>query len=276
MIGAVYALIASGLTIIFGVMRIVNFAHGEMVVLGMYFGYACWAWLGLTPLQALPLSIAFSFALGYLLQRFVVSDFMHRPQHAQFILFIGLALVITGIHAVAFGPDQRGISGTGAFEAITVGALRLDLARLQAAIAALCLIGALTVFLRYTALGTSIRAAADNPVGAAAVGLRIPRAYAVTAGIGVACAGAAGTLVSPMFAAQPYIGGEFTLLAFITVIVGGLGSLPGALVGGLLIGVAESLAAVLISPSMKSMLSYALLMLVILVRPQGIFGSTRR
>lgn len=275
LIGLVYALVAAGLTIIFGVMRLVNFAHGEMVVFGMYVGILCWKVLGLSALQALPIAVALAFVAGYLLQRFVVSDFMARPQHAQFILFIGLALLITGIHAVTFGPDPQGSGSASSFKSIRLGSLNLDRARVEAAAGSVCLIALLTAFLRYTRAGIAIRAAADNRVGAAAVGLRIPATYALVSGIGVACASAAGVLISPMFPAQPYIAGEFTLLAFITVIVGGLGSLPGALLGGLLIGVAESVAALLISPSMKTMLSYAILIAVILVRPQGIFGGQR-
>lgn len=275
LIGIIYGLIAFGLSIMFGVMRVVNFAHGEMVVAGMYVGYLSWEVLGVAPLYAVPFSVALSFVFGYALQRFLVNDFMLRPQHTQFTLFIGIALLITGFHAVAFGADPRGVDAPISLQVLRAGPLNFDIARVQAAVAALVMIVLLTLFLNLSPIGLAIRAAADNQAGAKVIGIRIPTVFAVTAGIGVACAGAAGTLISPMFAANPYLAAEFTLLAFITVIVGGLGSLRGALVGGVLIGMAESSAALIFHPSMKTMFSFALLFVVMLVRPQGLFGARR-
>jgi branched-chain amino acid transport system permease protein len=273
LMGAVYGLIAFGLTIIFGVMRVVNFAHGEMVVIGMYAGYFLWAAFDGPPLAAVLPAAALLFAIGYLLQFHLVQHFLARPAHVQFILFIALALVITGAHLVAFGPSPRGIFSLASFEVYEVAGLRLDAVRTQAAVAALLIVALLWAFLRVSRLGRAIRAAADNRTGAAVVGIRIRHVYAVTAGIGMACAGAAGALVAPLFDTQPFLAPEFTLIAFITVILGGIGSLPGALLGGLLIGVAEAGAALVLPPSMKSVVSYGLLILVMLARPQGIIGS---
>lgn len=271
--GVVYALIAIGLTIIFGVMRLVNFAHGEIVVIGMYAGYWAFELLGLPPLVTMPIAATALFVLGYGLQRAVVNPFVARPQHVQFILFISFALIITGMHLMLFGPDARGIFSLASFETYNLLGLRLDATRVQAAGGAAALIVLLFVFLRRSNTGRSIRAAADNRVGAQVIGIRIPHVFAVTAGIGMACAGAAGVLVAPMFDTNPFLAAEFTLLAFIVVIVGGLGSLMGALAGGILIGVVEGAAALTLSPSMKSMFSYALLVLVLLLRPSGLFGS---
>lgn len=276
LIGLIYALVALGLTIIFGVMKIVNFAHGEMVVIGMYLGYVLWSTFGLAPWAAMPIAAALMFVLGYLLQARYVNRFISRPQHVQFILFIGLAFVITGIHLMIFGPDTRSINSPASFEVVKLGVLRLDQARLQGGITALLLIVALLAFLRFSLTGASIRAAADNQVGAQAIGLRVKHVYAVTAGIGLACAGAAGALIAPIFDVQPTLAQGFTMVAFITVIIGGLGSLMGALVGGILIGVSESLAALLINPAMKSMISYGLLIAMLLIRPEGLFGGRRR
>lgn len=271
--GIVYALIAIGLTIIFGVMRLVNFAHGEMVVIGMYLGYWSFELLGLPPLVTMPFAAAGLFVLGYALQRTVVNAFVARPHHAQFILYIAFALMITGLHVMLFGPDPRGIFSPASFETYDFLGLRLDATRVQAAAGAVVLIVLIVAFLERTTMGRSIRAAADNRVGAAVIGIRIPHVFAVTAGIGMACAGAAGALVAPLFDTHPFLAPEFTLLAFIVVIVGGLGSVVGALVGGILIGVAEGLAALTISPSMKSMFSYALLVLVLLLRPSGLLPA---
>lgn len=276
LMGIIYALTALGLTIMFGVMRVVNFAHGELVVLGMYLGYLIWATFDISPIMAAPVSAIVMFCFGYALQSGLVNQFIRRPHHAQFILFIGLALVITGVHMLVFGPDARSIVAPSSFDTIAFLGLRLDAVRVHGALVALVMIMLLLVFLRYSTTGASIRAAADNQVGAAAIGLRVNRLYAVTAGIGVACAGVAGTLISPVFDTQPYLAGELTLLAFIIVIVGGMGSLMGALVGGILIGVSESLAALLINPAMKSMISYGLMILVLLLRPQGLFGEKQR
>jgi branched-chain amino acid transport system permease protein len=273
LIGVVYALIALGLTIIFGVMRIVNFAHGEMVVIGMYAGYGLWSMTHLPMWMLAPGAGALLFIIGYGLQWALVSRFIDRPQHAQFILFIALALIITGIHLVLFGPDPRAIQDPVTMQSYTLGVLRLDKVRAQAAVTAIVIIAGLIVFLRYSAIGRAIRASADNLIGARVIGISVRRVYAITAGIGMACAGAAGALVAPMFDTQPFLATDFTLIAFIIVIVGGLGSLIGALVGGMLIGMAEATAALIFSPALKTVFSYGLLVLVLLVRPNGLFGE---
>jgi branched-chain amino acid transport system permease protein len=276
LIGFVYALIALGLTIIFGVMRMVNFAHGEMVVIGMYAAYWMWSATHLPPwLLAIPTG-ALLFFIGYWLQKLIINAYIDRPQHTQFILFISLALIITGLHVVLFGPDPRSIQDPMTMQSYTLGTLRLDKVRAQAALTALVLIAGLIGFLRYSTLGRAIRAAADNLVGAQVIGISVKRVYAMTAGIGMACAGAAGALISPMFDTQPFLATDFTLIAFIIVIVGGLGSLTGALFGGILIGLAEAIAALAFSPSLKTLFSYALLVFVLLLRPNGLFGERER
>jgi len=276
LIGIVYALIALGLTIIFGVMRIVNFAHGEMVVIGMYVGYGIWSVTKIPPWMIAPVAALALFMLGYALQRSIVNAFIERPQHAQFILFISFALIITGLHLVLFGPDSRPIDIIESMQSYSIGPLRLDVVRSQAALMALALITGLILFLRQSMLGRSIRAAADNLIGAQVIGIRIRNVYSVTAGIGMACAGAAGALVAPMFDTQPFLATDFTLIAFIIVIVGGLGSLTGALLGGVIIGLSEALAALVFSPALKTVFSYALLTIVLIWRPNGLFGEQSR
>ncbi len=275
MVGAVYALIAVGLNIIFGVMRVVNFAHGEMVVIGMYIGYGLWKLFGLPPIATVPIAALVMFAAGYAFQRSIGNDFVDQPQHVQFVLYIGLALAITGLNAVVFGPDPRGIESAASFATYQVGPLRIDATRLHAAAAALVLITALWAWLRFSLTGKAIQAAGENITGGRVIGLRIAHLFALTSGIGIACAGTAGALIAPLYDATPYLAGEFTLTAFIIVIVGGLASLPGALLGGLMIGVSEALAAVLIAPSAKSLLSYALLIVVLLLRPAGLIAPRK-
>jgi branched-chain amino acid transport system permease protein len=273
MIGAVYALIATGLNIVFGVMRVVNFAHGEMVVIGMYLSYVLWTYAGLSVVASVPVAAIVMFALGYGFQRALGNGFVDRPQHVQFVLYIALSLIITGVHAIVFGPDPRGIQDAAGLAVYRIGWLRIDATRLQAAAAALALVLALWAWLRYSLTGKALQAAADNLTGGRAIGIPINHVFALTFGIGAACAGAAGALIAPLYDATPYLASEFTLTAFIIVIVGGLASLPGALLGGLLIGLSEALAAVLITPSAKSLLSYVLLIVVLLLRPAGLFGG---
>ena len=173
LIGVVYALIALGLTIIFGVMRVVNFAHGEMVVIGMYIGYGLWSAFKLPPWMLAPVAAALLFALGYALQLGIVNAFIDRPQHAQFVLFISFALMITGLHLALFGPDSWPIQTVESMQSYTIGPVRLDVLRSQAALMALLLIIALMLFLKFSTLGRSIRAAADNLIGAQVIGIRV-------------------------------------------------------------------------------------------------------
>ncbi|MBQ8103715.1 MAG: branched-chain amino acid ABC transporter permease [Afipia sp.] len=273
LLGLVYGLVALGLTIIFGVMRVVNFAHGEMVVFGVYIGYWSVRLWDVPIIVAAAIAAVMMFVFGYLLETLIVKRFVNRPHHYQFIVFIGLALLFSGFLLVAFGPDPRPTASQLSFHTVSIGLLKLDLARLQAAATAGLLIILLGAYLKYSAFGRSLRAAANNRLGGLVVGLNIPQIYAVTFGIGTGCAGVAGALISPLFDAQPYLAVDFTLLAFVTVIVGGLGSFSGALLGGLTIGVAEAVAALMFAPSMKTALPYALLIIILIFRPRGFFGA---
>jgi len=195
-----------------------------------------------------------------------------RAEHEQFILLVGLGMVVINGLLMIFGPDARPIDLSYALDSYEVGPLLVDKARLLAAGAAVLVAAVLLAFFRLTATGTAIRACADNLTGAAVVGLDVKRLYALTFGIGLACVGAAGALMVTIADVRPALASSFTLLAFIIVIVGGLGSMSGALLGGVLIGVSEALAGFFFEPSMKSMFSFALLILVLVLRPQGLMG----
>jgi len=270
--GAVYGLMALGLSVIFGVTRVVNFAHGEMMVLGMYATILAYQYWGLDPMLAAPLIALGMFCLGYALQRGLINRYIMRPEHEQFILMLGLAGVLTASMLMAFGPDSRNVQPDYALDSYEIGTLILDKVRVFAAGGAVVGVVLLAAFFRLTRTGKAIRACADNLVGAQVVGLDVFRLYAISFGIGAACVGAAGTLLLLLVDVQPYLAADYTLLSFIIVILGGLGSMPGALLGGLLVGISEGLSAYLIEPSLKSMMSFALLILVLLVRPQGILG----
>lgn len=271
--GLIYGLMALGLSVIFGVMRIVNFAHGEMAVVAMYAAWAASRYLGLDPLLALLPIAALMFCAGYGLQRGLIQPFVGRPDYMQFILLISVALILTNGALLVFGPEARGIQVDYAFDSYEIGPLLIDKVRLLAAGAALAITGLLLAFFRFTLTGKAIRAAADNRTGAQVIGLDIGKLYAVTFGIGAAALGAAGVLMALLNDAIPRLGPELTLLSFVIVIVGGLGSMAGALAGGMLIGVSEALAGTLLQPSLKSMFSYGLLVLILLFRPQGLLGD---
>jgi branched-chain amino acid transport system permease protein len=270
--GMVYGLMALGLSVIFGVMRVVNFAHGEMMVVGMYLAWAAFDYAEINPLFSLPLIAVVFFGLGYGLQRGVISPFINRPEHQQFLLLLAIAtLLANGCLAIA-GPDSRGVQLEAQFDSYELGPLVFDAVRVHAAVAALAIAGLLWLFFTRTRTGKAIRAAADNHMGALVVGLDVRRLYAFTFGVGAACVGAAGALMITIVPVTPFLAAEYTLLAFVIVIVGGLGSMTGALLGGLLIGVSEAAAGLLLQPSLKSMFSFGLLIVVLLLRPQGLLG----
>jgi branched-chain amino acid transport system permease protein len=271
--GLVYGLMALGLSVIFGVVRLVNFAHGEFAVVAMYLAFVGFAAFGLDPLIAmLPIALGF-FGLGYLLQRHAIAPFVGRPEHEQFILLVGLAIAMVNGMLMVFGPDLRHANLPYGFDSYLVGEVLIDKVRVYAAAAAVAVSAALFAFFRFSRTGTAIRACADNLTGAAVVGLDVKHLYALTFGIGMACVGAAGALMIVLADATPMLAPAFTLLAFTIVIVGGMGSMTGALVAGIVIGVSEAFASFLLAPSMKSMLSFALLIAVLLFRPQGLMGK---
>lgn len=276
LIGLVYGLSALGLSVIFGVIRIVNFAHGEIMVMGMFFALLMFRWLGLDPLLSVPLAAALLFAFGYVLQLFVVSRVSHLPEHMQFLLLAAIAIMIVSALLMIFGPDAQGVQVGYAWDSFAVGELLIDYPKMFAAIASVIVAALLLAFFKYTMTGKAIRACADNRMGAQVVGLNVGRLYALTFGVGSACLGAAGAIILLLFEVHPYLAPGYTLLAFVIVIIGGLGSLFGALVGGILIGVSEALAALLFQPSMKSAFSFALLIFVLLLRPQGLLGKAIR
>ncbi len=271
--GLIYGLSALGLSVIFGVVRIVNFAHGEMMVGAMFLTTLMVNALGLDPLLCLPVVAAVLFVFGYLLQRFLIERVAHLPDHMQFLLMAALATTLTAAWLMIFGPETRGVRLSYGYDSYEIGPLILDKTRVFAAAAALVVAGLLFAFFRWSATGKAIRACGDNHTGALVVGLDVRKLYALTFGIGAMCLGAAGAIMVMLIDTQPYLGPQYTLLAFVIVILGGLGSMAGAMLGGLVIGFSEALAGVLFQPSLKSAFSFALLIVILLVRPQGLLGK---
>jgi branched-chain amino acid transport system permease protein len=212
------------------------------------------------------------FGIGYVMQRVLINPFISRPEHSQFMLMIAVAIIIVNSLLMIFGPDAQSVQTSYAFDSFALGPLIVDATKLYAGLAAILVAAALFAFFRYAPLGKAIRACADNYTGALVVGLDVKKLYALSFGLGAACVGAAGSIIVLIVDVTPPLGPAYTLLAFIIVIVGGLGSMPGALLGGVLIGLTEALGGLFITPSAKSMLSYGVLVLVLLFRPQGIMG----
>lgn len=271
--GLVYGLMALGLSVIFGVVRVVNFAHGEMMTIAMYIAVVLFAAFKLDPLVMLVPIAAVLFALGYVLQAGLINPFINRPEHSQFILMVAVALIIVNVLLIAFGPDAHSVQTSYAFDSYEVGPVIIDAPKLYAAAGAVIVAAVLFAFFRGTRIGQAIRACADNYTGALVVGLNVKRLYALTFGIGAACVGAAGCMLVVINDVSPAVGPAYTLLAFVIVITGGLGSLPGALLGGVLIGLTEAMAGVFFTPSAKSMFAFAILVVVLLLRPQGLLGK---
>ena len=270
--GGVYSLMAVGLTLIFGVMRVVNFAHGDMMVWGMYLAYVLATRAGVDPYVSFLVCAGALFALGLAVQRGLVDRIVDAPHEMQILLMLGVALVLENVALLAFGPEPTRVRSPLASATLWLGPVFVDVARLVTFLVAVVLTTALWAFLFRTDLGRTIRAAADNTYGALVIGTDVRRVYAVAFGVGAACVGAAGALVSPILPFQPPTGLSLSVASFNIVIIGGMGSLVGAFVGGLLVSLAESLGAVFLKPSLKELFSFSLLIVILVFRPAGLFG----
>ena len=271
--GGAYSLMAVGLTLIFGVMRIVNFAHGDMMVWGMYLAYLLAAHLGVDPYLGFVACALALFLLGVAVQRGLVERIIDAPHEMQILLMLGVALVLENAALVVFGPEPQRVPSVLGQSTIWLGPVFVDVPRLVTFVVAIVLTLLLYGFLFHADLGKSIRAAADNPYGALVIGTDVKRVYAVAFGIGAACVGAAGALVAPFLPFQPSTGLSASVTSFTIVIIGGMGSLAGAFFGGLLVSVAESLGAIFLAPSLKELVSFSLLIVILLFRPAGLFGK---
>ncbi len=269
--GAVYSLVALGLTLIYGVLHIVNFAHGALLTLAMY---AVWMLdgLGVNPyLATLPLVIIF-FIAGYILYTFVISPSSHGSDSSFMLVTLGIAIALQGGLLAGFHADTRSIEGSG-FDIIEVGPMLLSKARVHSAIGAAVLTTILWLGLTKTDLGRAIRAVAREQLGARLVGIDVRHIYALTFGIGCACLAVAACLLMPSFYVNPRAGESFVLVAFTIVVIGGMGSIPGAVVGAVIIGVIEGLGGLFMGDSLGQLGVFVLFISVLLFKPKGLFGN---
>jgi branched-chain amino acid transport system permease protein len=273
LVGGVYSLMAVGLSLIFGVMRVINFAHGDMMVWGMYLTLWLFLSFGVDPYLSVLVTGAAIFLLGAAIQRGLINRILDAPHEMQILLMLGVALVLENAALMVGGPDPRRVNPSYALSTFWLGPVVFDVPRVVTFGVALVLALGLYLFLKRTDLGRTIRAASDNRIGALLVGADIQKIFSVAFGIGAACVGAAGTLLTPFLPFTPATGLFFTMTSFNIVIIGGMGSLLGAFVGGLLVGVSESLGAIILVPSLKELVTFVLLVLILLFRPQGLLGG---
>lgn len=275
LIGGVYSLVAMGLTLIFGVLGIINFAHGALMAMGMYITHFAFQYFGLDPFLSLGLTIPILFLVGAGLQRFIIRRVTGAAEHNQLLLTLGLALFLENAYLALFSADPRSVQAAYSGSRFLIGDTVISLPRVYAFAAGLALGALLYVLLTRTDLGKSIRAAAQEREGAALVGVNVQRINGIAFGLGTAAAGAAGSVIMPFFTVTPTTGETFNITAFVVVVLGGMGNVLGAMLGGLIIGLTEALGAVFLPGSSKQLAVFFIFIMVLLFRPSGLFGSKR-
>jgi branched-chain amino acid transport system permease protein len=271
--GAVYALIALGLTLVYGVLHIINFAHGALLTCAMFAVWVAQAAFGIDPYLAIPLLSVLFFAFGYGLQRFIVGPASHDDDGNILLVTLGLSIVIENLLLAIFHSDTRTLATDYSFQVVEIGPLLISQARLVGFVATVVVTMLLWLILARTDTGKAIRAVAKEKLGANLVGINVGHIYAVTFGLSCATLAIAACLLMPTFYVNPRVGEAFVLIAFTVVVLGGMGSVLGALAGGLLIGVVESLSGLYLGESLGQIGIFLIFILVLLFRPAGMFGA---
>lgn len=274
LLGGLYAVMALGLALVWGVLNIVNLAHGAFIMLGAYLSWHLYTYLGIDPFLGLPITAVVMFGVGYAMQRGLLNLVVKAPMFNTLLITFGLEVVLTYLAQLAFSADFRTINPSYAGNSIQIGTVVLPLARLLAFGIAIVLTLAMWLFLLHTRLGRAIRATAQNLVAARLYGVEPRHLYAMTFGIGIGLAGAAGGLYGTVSQINPYIGATLTAKSFAIAIIGGLDNPLGVIVGGLFLGIIESLAVLYIGATFADVASFGVLVLVLIVRPSGLLGKT--
>jgi branched-chain amino acid transport system permease protein len=273
LLGGMYALISIGLTLIFGVIEIINFAHGEFLMLSMYASFFLFQLYGIDPYLSLLIILPLFFIIGMVVQRGIIQPIINAPPLNQVFMTIGLSIVLQNIALFLWKADYRTIkTGYSAFTLKLPGGLLISFSRLVAFFIAMASISALLIFLKKTYIGKAIRALAQERKAAMLMGINVYRTYQIAFGIGIACVGAAGAVLIPVYYVFPTVGSLFVLVAFVVVVLGGYNSLIGALIGGLIIGLIETFSGFFISPHLKEAICFIIFILILLFRPMGLFG----
>jgi branched-chain amino acid transport system permease protein len=273
LMGAIYALVALGLTLIYGVLHIINFAHGAMLSAALFAAFFAFRLLGLDPYVAVFLLAPVFFVLGYVLQRFVIGPASHGDDRNMLLVTLGIAVIIENALLYGFRADTRTIDVRYAFETFNVGFTYLAVPRVVGFVAVFAVALILWLLMTFTDIGRAIRAVAKEKLGAELVGIDVAHVYAMTFGLGTACVAIAACLLIPSYYVNPGVGNAFVLVAFTIVVLGGMGSVPGAVVGALIIGVVESLCGLFLGESLGQIGIFLIFIAVLLVRPTGLFGA---
>jgi branched-chain amino acid transport system permease protein len=272
LLGGMYALISIGLTLIFGVLEIVNFAHGEFLMLAMYASYFLFQFYGIDPYLSLLIILPLFFFIGVAVQRATIQPILNAPPLNQIFMTVGLSMVLQNVALFFWTADYRTVKTSYSALTLKTEGLMISFPRLVAFFLAMGLIAALLIFLKKTYTGKAIRALAQERKAAMLMGINVYRTYQIAFGIGIACVGAAGAMLIPVYFVFPSVGTLFVLIAFVVVILGGYNSLTGSLVGGLIIGVVEAFSGFFISPHLKEAIYFFIFILILLFRPTGLFG----
>ncbi|MEI3606639.1 branched-chain amino acid ABC transporter permease [Pseudogracilibacillus sp. SE30717A] len=272
MIGGIYALISMGLNLILGVVRIINFAHGEYLMIAMYASFLLYSTLGLDPYSSAIIVIILLFLIGLATQKLVIEPILDTPASTKIFVTLGLSIALQNLALMLFNANHRTVHTAYQSKLINIGGITMSLPNIVAFISAIVIAIALYFFLQKTMVGKAIRAVAMQRDAAYLVGINVKRIYILAFGIGTALVGLAGSMLMPIYSVYPTIGTTFVLIAFVVVVLGGMGSMFGAFYGGLFIGVVEALSGLLISPGLKEAIYFIIFILVLLVRPAGIFS----
>ncbi len=272
LMGFVYALIAAGLSLIFGLMEIVNFAHGEFLMAAMFATFWAWSLLHLDPLVSLPLTVGLLALIGVAVYHGLIRWILAAPMLAQIFATFGLAIFMRAAAQALFGVDFRLVKSPLADGRVSLGGIYIGLPQLVASLGALAAFGFLYWFIRKTETGLALQATSQDRQAASLMGIDTQRMFALGWGLGAACVGAAGALLAMFFYIFPDVGATFALLAYVTVALGGFGNVPATLLAGVIVGVVEVLGGLLIAPALKYAIVFALYLVVVLWRPQGLLG----
>jgi branched-chain amino acid transport system permease protein len=277
-VGSTYSLMGIGLSLIFGVLGVFNFAHGEFFMIGTYTSYFLWALLGLDPLSSLFLAMVVALSFGYFLERVTLRPLRRRTRHWEdpaLVLTLGLSILIQNSAVVVLGREMYArpwyFQGN-----LVIGSFSIALERFLIFVFTTVLITGFWIFIEYTKTGKTIRAVAQNRDAASLVGVNVDRVFALTFGVAAGLAAAAGSLLVPLFQAFPAVGSPVLLKSFVVVALGGLGNVKGAIFSGFIVGVAEALFVVFVSSAWKDALTFVLLVIILMVRPSGLFGQAQR
>ncbi len=273
LLGAIYALIAVGLTLIFGVMRVVNFAHGEFLMLGMYLAFWAFTLVGFDPYLTLVVSLPLCFAVGWLSYRAVMGPIVHASHNVQVFTTVGLSIALQNLALVLFTADARFLRTDYYAVVVRIGGAAFNVAQIVAFTIAVLLTAGLFAFMRWSYTGKVMRATAQDRHASALMGIDTDRVYAVTWAVGIACVGAAGVLLAPIYPVYPTAGLQFVLIAYVAVVLGGLGDMVGALIAALVVATVEVISSYMIGTAWKEVLYLLLFIAILIARPAGLFGQ---